>query len=568
LTNVDYGGGGLPIEVDSAATLNMDTTVVGGSGNFVLSAGGTLATANVDGLDGTLQTSGTITFSNKSNLTFNGTEAQVPGVLMPDTLGILTITNPVGVAFNDTVSISELVVSTGSIMQVDSAGSVTTDSGSVAGMVENSGELNALTSVTFLDGSVYEHARDEGRIPTATWETGSTALLTGITTDSPDNRGQDYYNLTINTPGLLSNEDMDMDGHTISGDLTIIDTGPSNRWRLVGGSSGTVTIMGDVIVQAGSFETLGTSSPTNVEVLHYGNVDVTGGTFAISRGSQGGVGTTRWYLLEGNFSIADATTRNSNPEGATFVFAKEDGTQDIVLTNVDYGGGGLPIEVDSAATLNMDTTVVGGSGNFVLSAGASLATADAGGIDGALQTSGEITLSQDASFIFNGTAAQVTSTLMPDTLNGLTINNDAGVTLSQETVINGVLRLVAGVFDNTIPFTLGPNGSISYEGGSLLVPLSIEDQLPEIPTEFALFQNYPNPFNPTTTIRYHVPEQAHVAIRIYDVMGREVADLVNDQHPAGAYEITWDARSYASGVYYYRISAGDFVSVRRLVLMK
>ena len=78
--------------------------------------------------------------------------------------------------------------------------------------------------------------------------------------------------------------------------------------------------MGDVIVEDGSLETQGTSSPTNVEVMHYGNVDVTGGTFAISRGSQGsGTGTTRWYLLEGDFSIADAITRNSNPTGATFV---------------------------------------------------------------------------------------------------------------------------------------------------------------------------------------------------------------------------------------------------------
>jgi hypothetical protein len=157
---------------------------------------------------------------------------------------------------------------------------------------------------------------------------------------------------------------------------------------------------------------------------------------------------------------------------------------------------------------------------------------------------------------------------MPDTVMNLTIDDSAGVTLSKETRINGVLRLVAGVFDNTIPFTLGPNGSISYEGGSLLIPVSIDDQLPEIPKVFALYQNYPNPFNPSTTIRYDLPKLSKVTIKVYDVLGRVVTELVNDQQVAGTYSITWDARGYASGVYYYRIIAGDFVSVRKLVLLK
>jgi hypothetical protein len=131
-----------------------------------------------------------------------------------------------------------------------------------------------------------------------------------------------------------------------------------------------------------------------------------------------------------------------------------------------------------------------------------------------------------------------------------------------------VLRLLAGVFDNTIPFTLGPNAGISYEGGSLAVPVSIEDQSPEIPTVFALYQNYPNPFNPSTTIRYDIPKQTQVTVKIYDVMGRLVEELVNDQHAPGAYMATWNAQGYASGIYYYRINAGDFVSVRKLILMK
>ena len=439
------------------------------------------------------------------------------------------------------------------------------------GLFINRGEIMAPDSLIFMDGAIYEHARDGGSVPVSYWEVGSTALFTGITTSTPDNRGQDYYNLTLDTPDLLSNRDMDLADRTIGGDITLLNSGGS-RWRLVGGSSGTITIMGDVIVQNGSLETQGTSSATDVIINHHGNVNVTGGTFSVSRGSQGGVGTTKWYMLEGDFSIADATTRNSNTDGATFIFANQSGTQNITLTNVDYGSGGLPIQVDSAATLNMGTDEFGGSGNFILKNGATLATAHTGGIAGALQTTGTITLDEGASYIFNGTEAQVTSTAMPATVLGLTIDNAAGVELSQATAINGVLRLVAGVFNNTIAFTLGDNGSISYEGGSLLIPTSVE-QLSELPSEFALSQNYPNPFNPTTTIRFDIPQASTVQISIYNSIGQLVRTLVDGEYAPGAYTVTWDARDdaglrVASGLYYYKLIAGDFASVRKLVLMK
>ncbi|RIK72459.1 hypothetical protein DCC62_19545, partial [candidate division KSB1 bacterium] len=339
-----------------------------------------------------------------------------------------------------------------------------------------------------------------------------------------------------------------------------------------GGSSGTVTIMGDVIMESGQLATQGTSSATNVVVEHYGDVNVTGGNFSIGRGSQGsGTGTTIWNLHEGNFLMSNATTQNSNPTpgNAKFVFTKDGGTQNLTLSNVTYGGGGLPIQVDSATTLNIDTTAVGGNGTFILSQNATLATAHAGGIAGAVQSTGALTFNEAASYILNGTVAQVTSTLMPDTVNGLAINNEAGVVLSQATVINGVLRLMAGEFDNTIPFKLGPNGSISYEGGRLKVPVSVEERESELPKEFALFQNYPNPFNPSTTIRYHLPARARVTMKIYDVMGHEVAELMNGKpHEAGAFDFVWHAKGVTSGVYYLRISAGDFTAAQKLVLLK
>ena len=101
--------------------------------------------------------------------------------------------------------------------------------------------------------------------------------------------------------------------------------------------------------------------------------------------------------------------------------------------------------------------------------------------------------------------------------------------------------------------------------------LSIDDAL--MPLSFALHQNYPNPFNPTTTLQYDLPEDATVKIMIYDLMGREVKTLVNNQQTAGFKSIIWNASNnlgqpVSAGMYLYRISAGEFHSVKKMVLLK
>ncbi|MBT8402127.1 MAG: T9SS type A sorting domain-containing protein, partial [Rhodothermia bacterium] len=90
----------------------------------------------------------------------------------------------------------------------------------------------------------------------------------------------------------------------------------------------------------------------------------------------------------------------------------------------------------------------------------------------------------------------------------------------------------------------------------------------ELPTEFALRQNYPNPFNPTTTIKYDVPAQSDVRIVLYDVLGREVRRLVNGNQKAGRYEIVFDASLLASGTYFYRMQAGDFQALHKMIVLK
>jgi len=89
-----------------------------------------------------------------------------------------------------------------------------------------------------------------------------------------------------------------------------------------------------------------------------------------------------------------------------------------------------------------------------------------------------------------------------------------------------------------------------------------------LPLEYELNQNYPNPFNPTTTIRFGLPEAGHAKIVLYDLRGQEVMTLVDTNLPAGYHDVNLNASHLASGVYFYRIKAGHFSSVRKLMLLK
>ena len=90
----------------------------------------------------------------------------------------------------------------------------------------------------------------------------------------------------------------------------------------------------------------------------------------------------------------------------------------------------------------------------------------------------------------------------------------------------------------------------------------------EIPGSFALEQNYPNPFNPSTTISFDVPKQSHLRLAIYDVLGRQVKTLVDEEKNPGRYSVTFDASNLPSGVYLYRLEAGSFSEVRKMVVVR
>jgi len=89
-----------------------------------------------------------------------------------------------------------------------------------------------------------------------------------------------------------------------------------------------------------------------------------------------------------------------------------------------------------------------------------------------------------------------------------------------------------------------------------------------IPTVFKLEQNYPNPFNPSTRIKFAVPEKSNVLIKVYDILGSEVATLVNEEMDAGWYENNFNAAGLSSGVYLYRMEAGNFISTKKMIYLR
>lgn len=89
-----------------------------------------------------------------------------------------------------------------------------------------------------------------------------------------------------------------------------------------------------------------------------------------------------------------------------------------------------------------------------------------------------------------------------------------------------------------------------------------------LPTAFALNQNYPNPFNPSTVIAYDLPQSSHVKIDIYNVLGQHVSNLIDMEMDAGSHQVVFDGSSYASGIYFYRISARDFSETKKMVMLK
>jgi hypothetical protein len=156
------------------------------------------------------------------------------------------------------------------------------------------------------------------------------------------------------------------------------------------------------------------------------------------------------------------------------------------------------------------------------------------------------------------------------------VTNRTVVNGSDTFYYRGMTGLGAGAY--TSPDSSGADDSIAWNISNAVVeltrwslnppPVGISQISSEIPTKFDLYQNYPNPFNPETIIRYDLAKNSDVKVVIYDMLGKQVGELVNQRQNAGTYEVSFDGSRLASGIYFYRIVTGDFVQVKRMLLVK
>lgn len=117
------------------------------------------------------------------------------------------------------------------------------------------------------------------------------------------------------------------------------------------------------------------------------------------------------------------------------------------------------------------------------------------------------------------------------------------------------------------PYYCEPHLSMGMTGTIIVQnPVSVEDEF--VVDQFKLEQNYPNPFNPSTRISYSVPATTDVNLKVFDIMGNEVATLVNKEQPAGNYQIDFDASNLSGGVYFYQLTTNSFVDTKKMILIK
>ena len=145
------------------------------------------------------------------------------------------------------------------------------------------------------------------------------------------------------------------------------------------------------------------------------------------------------------------------------------------------------------------------------------------------------------------------------------INAVADTSITLDTLVSGEYYWKVCAHSNRD--TVWASGSNINPWSFTIVTVSI-NQLKPVLTEYRLYNNYPNPFNPTTTLRYELPKDSRVTLSVFDINGREIARLVNETQPAGCYSLIWHAGEIGSGIYFYRIQAGEFHQVKKMVLMK
>lgn len=334
-------------------------------------------------------------------------------------------------------------------------------------------------SLTVGNGGVYEHAVNGAAIPTATWASGSTCLITGATANAPSNANQNFHHFTWNCPGQTTSLNMAWINAAIGGNLRIMNSnnsGTSTAFRMTNNAVlapgvNTITIMGDVLVDtvAAYLTATGSSGADTINVNVHGNVISRG---VVNLGSGSGAQVT-WFVKGNVHILTGAFTAHSSTSVPDSLIFNGTATQTFIKAGEIANLSNIRFRVMPGSTLDLDTSNVGSSlgSSFTLDAGATMVSAHPSGLGGNLTNKLATTLSTGAGYTFDGTVAQ-TDTLMPGTVKDLKIANPAGVTLNKATTVNGALTLASGILSagaNTI--TVGASGTVARTSGYVASPL-------------------------------------------------------------------------------------------------
>ena len=409
---------------------------------------------------------------------FNGT-TWVPAVATPTSAdGVITVRSPNTVTVTAAVTVDQVVVDAGGQI-TQNAITVTIANSAVAGTdlivngtYRNAGTMtiNASATVAFGAGGKYQHnfTTTPGTIPNATWDLASTCEIVGYTmnNNAPGNIGQSFGNFTWNCPGQTSNLSLAGGLTTVGGDMTVTATN-TGQLRLTGATALALTIAGNYSQAGGTLNFVTTNNNANVAVSVAGNFSVSGGTFNMSDANNS-PGT---LTVTGNFSHTAGTITEAANASGTIVFNKA-GTQ-------TYTSGGtvsntIHFTVNNGSTLALGTNIVTGGGNFTLSSGAGLQIGSAGGIassgaTGNIQNTGTRSFSTGANYTYDGSAAQVTGTGLPATINSLTVNNAAGLALTNSSTASVSITFTSGnVTTGASALGLSAAGSVSRTSGHVV----------------------------------------------------------------------------------------------------
>ncbi len=178
-------------------------------------------------------------------------------------------------------------------------------------------------------------------------------------------------------------------------------------------------------------------------------------------------------------------------------------------------------------------------------------------VGGYFTSAGGVSANRVARF---NTQTNTWSSLGTGSSNGVNSGYDYGAVralavVGDEVFVGGEFTLAGGIASTFIARWIG--------GATNVEPISID-----MPSNYLLQQNYPNPFNPSTTISFSIPTSEFVTLKVYDLLGREIATLVNENLSAGSYSYNFDAKNLTSGVYLYKLQAGKYSEIKKMMLIR